>query len=530
MHKSTKMNKVINLITAVCLMLAMATHAQYGIQSRTFVNGFGDSYMKGVDGPSDVSHSFIKILESQLGITVNNCAEGGAGINYMLRRAWTPSTHVSAISATTTSLVQCGFNDAIRGGNSPKLLKKMQQGYVAFFANQFLATARPLSDATITKTGSWSNIGSTTNYPLKAFLSFGQTGRQSSTANDKVTFSITGSTLVVGYIMCDSSVTGEFGKFNVVVDGVIIGNVDTDNGTIAVSDPHYSNAYCPGATVFRNLGSGAHTVELVLTESKPVLLDYVGTLLPPSECVPVFVASIPKIDSIGYAGRANDPSDQTFDACTQRIWIAAKEFPGWPIVRVSLDEFISEDDLAMDHVHLGDAGHAGEADAFMSVLSQVWPRNYHVTTYTDGTGKTKMFAGLNARYNADGSFSRYDGTVETIGTIYNNTSTSSTVAIGELRAPSGASFSATYITRFDNVGRDAMTYEGTRTASGTGSSLSITIPHTCPTTPGRITILPRSADMKDYFVSTIGTTSFVVVIPASTSGTNNIVFDWKAEL
>lgn len=517
------------LLSSIFILISLAAQSQFIIPSQSTVNGFGDSYMKGVDGTTSIDKSFMKILENRLGCTMNNLSEGGAGVNYMLKKAWTTGTHVSAINNTNASIVQCGFNDAIRQGDNPKLLKKIYGAYVAFFANQFLGTAKPMSDATITKTGTWSNIGSTPNYPLKAFLSFGQTGRSSSTIGDKITFSVTGSTVVVGYITADGASVGNHGSFSVKLDGVLIDTVYTNDGTLAVSDPHYSNAYSPSAYVNHNLGNGSHTIELTLLENKPTLFDYIGTLLPPSDCAPMWVASIPKIDSTGYAGRPNNPSDATFDACTVEIWKAAKFFPGFPIIQVSLDSFISESDLAIDHVHLNDNGHSGEANAFMSTMYGVFPRWYRITQYTDATGKTKMFCGINARYNADGTFTQ-SGDNEVIGTIYNNTSTSTTAAYGELRDAAGATFSPKYISQYDNEGRNELPWKGTKTASGTGSDLSIVVTHTAPITPDNIEIIPTSAAMKDWYLSSTTSTTFTIVVPASTVGTNNISFKWRVEL
>jgi lysophospholipase L1-like esterase len=492
------------------------------IEEKQYFNAFGDSYTVGTGSSNNTIKGYAYVLASRLGAIINNLGDGGGGIIQALKRAWTNSNYITPTKNTLPATVMIGFNDAIRGGDQPKLLTKMYGGYVAWLANYFLDTALPASDASITKTGSWIAAGTTASYPLKAVNSFGQTGRHTSVINDQLSFTINGSTLAIGYIVNDATATGvNLSNFDVVVDGQVIANVDCNDKCYASSDPWWPNTYCPFAFVATDLGAGSHSVQIVNKDNKLMIVDYVGTLMPHSVCPQVFMAAIPKINDAGYAGRPNNPSDTTMDAASQQMYMAIKQFRGYPITVVNTNEFFTEDGLAADNVHPNNLGHAQISTAFVDVMFGTALRHFYQSTYIDASGNIKGFFGYNARYLPNGTFVEVEPTKSTYGHIIQSTSVGGSVSFGMLQ--NQGSGSTRYAYQVDQSGKDCMSFGRGNGSISTGQT-QVVITHNCPFIPSSVIITPTSF-MPPWRVTSIGATTFTIQIQsASVSGET---FGWK---
>lgn len=330
------------------------------------IASFGDSYTVGT-GATNSSYAYINIFANRLDATVSNQGASGGGVVEMFKR----SINVLSANNSIPITALAGFNDAIRGGSDIRELEKIKGGYLAFLANVFLTTSIPASSESVTQTGTWVALNGSTNFPLKAETISG-TGLSNSSIGAKLSYTFSGSSLVVGYVSNDATDTGfQMASFNIVIDGVAMGTYTGNNKTLGVVDSFWSNDYAPNAEVFTNLGTGSHTVEVINNDGNALYIDYFGTLLPPSQCANVLIGTIPKIDSAGYAGRPYSPSDITTDSCSSYIVEATKIFinGGYPVSLIDVNRYYNSDGIAVDNVHPNDIGHGQLATAFISKIA-----------------------------------------------------------------------------------------------------------------------------------------------------------------
>lgn len=217
-----------------------------------------------------------------------------------------------------------GYNDVKVFGTDAEGYEYAKSAIRGITINQFLGSAVPASDASVTKTGTWSSASISTSKGNN----LGGTPMQSSTAGDKISFDFTGTNVVVGVRHSDG--TTVYGSVIVTIDGnpaIITGNAAAEaDDEYSMNNKAYnvttSSGFIFGAFQVKGLTDAPHTIELELLESQTTIIDYFGEMQAANLCFPVQIGDIP-YDNTGIANR-NANADLLTAAL--KVMVAA-EFP-----------------------------------------------------------------------------------------------------------------------------------------------------------------------------------------------------------
>lgn len=266
-------------------------------------------------------------------------------------------------------LVNDGYNDVKVFTTNIEGIEHAKSAIRAMLCNQFLASAAiPASDASVSKTGSWSTESITTSKANRT----GGTPMKSSTAGDKISFDFTGTNVVV-FTRHSDGTAATYGSVRVTIDGnpaTITGNASGESSDeYSMNNKAYnvttSGGFIFGAFQVKGLSNGAHTIELELLENQTTIIDAFGTLADPSTVAPAIIGDITH-DNTATSGR-ND----AIDALNVIIRaMTAAEFPEYIAARklghAPTNDFVDEADT-IDDVHFDLAGHTAIAAAFERV-------------------------------------------------------------------------------------------------------------------------------------------------------------------
>jgi hypothetical protein len=275
-------------------------------QLRTFRQGQKDTgylWMSGVTIYTAITHSFGNVGTGQypnkvadtLGLTLDNEADPGTGLYGAIRHVWTGNylnpARNNLISQMNLEVEAFAFNPS-----DPQLVYNRIRGMAkVFFANCFLKSAIPMSDASVTKSG-FGNA--TVNFANKS-ASIGGTLQVStvvaSTASFTATIANTKERIVIGY---HSSERGKVvGGFTVTVDGssnittVVTSGVYAKDTLYTILDEVgievYPDCIIIGGGSSSGLSVGSHTISIQSTTNDSTFLDYWGIMASPDSCKPV---------------------------------------------------------------------------------------------------------------------------------------------------------------------------------------------------------------------------------------------------
>ena len=380
------------------LDLAISSSSRlFKVNSGAIVRYLGDSYTVGT-GATSSAYGWSRLSSDRMGVEQLNLGFAGGGILKGFNNVNTTGAFNSTVKNKLKTIIMLGFNDHIRGGADARELAKIENGYNALFASMFAETAIPANSGSITQTGTWTAFTPST-FPTKAVTLSGQP-LSNTTSGNKLTYTLSGTTLIVGYVTNDATATGvTFSNFDVVVDGTVLANVDTNDKSLAVTDSYYNNQYAPGAIVFKNLAAGSHTVEIVNKTNNLLYIDWVGSLMPPNNCGDVMVCSIPLINAAGYATQPTySPSAITSALADTAIKNAMANYSEYPLIWNDINAGFISTDVAGDFIHYNDAGHARLANNVMKSVSNnsVAPI---ISSYNDKTEPVSIY-GVNYTMNA----------------------------------------------------------------------------------------------------------------------------------
>lgn len=297
---------------------------------------------------------YIHALCENTGTILNNYAVGGRGILKAVTAAYennatNPNNWIHTWMAS--------FNDYRRGGMTVKTQNKHYNGLKSFIVNAFIDQAKPASDASVTKTGTWNNLGSGLIGDMAGHI--GGNPIYSNVAGSTLTFTFTGQTLAMGYWGVDG-VTEKGGDISLTIDGVPVANQSTDGMTDGISDGSDPNTRIQSTFFIKDLMEGSHTAVLTIDAITPggyIYIDYFATLKHPQNCATVLVYDIPKMNAAGYATVPANASDAVFDGGDLVQQDVIGLFPEYPVIRIKTnDAYDVTTGLSGDNIHPNDVG------------------------------------------------------------------------------------------------------------------------------------------------------------------------------
>lgn len=308
-------------------------------------------------------------------LSVTNLGVGGFGVVKCVSSMF---ANVK-INNSSTGLFMAGLNDIRRSGDNPKTFLKIAGCYRSAIANHFLQNALPAS--LITNNGTWSNIAPFVGNAIK----LGGVMRQSSTINDTLTWinPYYGNSLVIGTVNTDG-VTYDYGRFEVIADGVSLGIFDPNNRTDNIFDGYTDNGRTPEVIIYNNLQFTNLTIKVL--DNKPTVIDYVGVLKSTQNSAGFMALSAPRLNAIGYAEAPAGANDALIEQVGQTIEDVVTQFieTNYPVVFIEVNDYYDvSTGISSDNIHPnGPIGHRQIAEAIIAkigVSNRVGGPDYFLT-------------------------------------------------------------------------------------------------------------------------------------------------------
>lgn len=329
---------------------------------------FGDDFML-ANNLTSITDAYINRFIVEYNKKLNLFGQTGRGVWNMISKAY---EKLPQVNSNVLTLAMAGLNDIRLAGNNTKTLEKIRQSYRSLIANQFLKTAVPASDASVTKSGAWkstynsSNIGGKSEY-------LGAKGIHVSTKREALFWTFTGNNVVIGYSGSDGDSMRKQGSFYVSVDGMDKGYYTQNGIWDGVSDGTYDNTVGPACIVITGLSSGTHTLTIETQEDEFTAFDYFGTLNYPDKCSPILISQIPLMTAAGY--KATPPYDKATEAtiivANTVIEDVVREFTSlhYPVAIIPINKAIQlPNDIDKDDVHWNSNGHKHIFNALQAVI------------------------------------------------------------------------------------------------------------------------------------------------------------------
>jgi hypothetical protein len=323
-----------------------------------------DSYGVGQQA-SPSTESWANKFAAYNGVALNNASVGGIGVYQACYIGF--QNENQAITAVSNSTIwAAGFNDLRRNGSNATTLLKIKGCLRSAIANHFLLYGGVSAASVVTNSGSWSNF---TGALDKSAASAIGNARQSSTLGNTLTYtSPASSNIVIGTWNTDGT-TYDYGRFTVTIDGTVVQTFNPNSRTDLVSDGTYDNGRTHEALVYEGLRNAAHTVVVTLLDNKTTVVDYFGVMGSGLINQSMFVVSIPKMNSTGYAISPANGSDAAFDAGDVSIKEVVDEFPLRPVYYCALNNYLNTTtDIGADNIHLSNLGYT---DYFRGVQANI---------------------------------------------------------------------------------------------------------------------------------------------------------------
>lgn len=327
-------------------------------------DAFGDSYTTGTGATANTC--FAANIAARMNGTFNNRGISGTGVTKALVQAFTFLPKYRMRGRLITWMA--GFNDLHFNGGGANTLQKIRDCTRAFIANAFLKRAVPASDASVTRTGVWTNATPGT-WGDKASINLAGNALFSSVSTNKLSFAFTGESVVIGTWNGNGS-TYTQGQIDIYIDGIFVETLTPQSGTDGNTGlPDTYEGLTHTALVYTGLGQGAHTIEVRLKVNQITMVDYFGTLAPPGECPSLLMGEVSYVDAIGYATVETLRSRAIDDTASAAIRDTIDAFAvlGYPVAVVPVNDYYDADTMIhTDHDHPAPAGHVAIAKAFSS--------------------------------------------------------------------------------------------------------------------------------------------------------------------
>ncbi len=276
------------------------------------------------------------------------------------------------LASTRAQVLMIGFNDVRKLTDKAARNEKIKSGHRAIIAAHFTSTAVAANNGSVSTTGTWTTVTAGT-YGDRASIKLGGLARTSSVSGSTLTYTSSGTTLVIGTWGCSGTTDG---GFSVTVDGTQRATYDPSNKNQTISGYDIGVSKIQDAVVLYNLGVGSHTIVITTTSNLPTYIDYIGSLLPTNNCVPIMVGKPSFMNATGYATyvAGGGPVIGDFDMISagDALQSVVQEFKneGYPaIIWNWMDRFVVSTGIGVDSIHPNDRGYGQGADALQIKVS-----------------------------------------------------------------------------------------------------------------------------------------------------------------
>ncbi len=323
---------------------------------------FGDSIADGSGADPFSTNSWRALLSSRLESNIVSYAHGGD--------MWADQAdEVYSVYANSgdISMIQLGVNDQrIYGTDVTKrgYYKLGMQALITWLAIGNKQTARSV---TSNETGVWED---TAVYGI---------GRCARTAGSTKTFTVSGTTIYIAHIISKGTY-GPAGAFDVKIDGVTMGSYTT------MCDPElitYNGVpHGPRLLRYSGLPSGSHTVEIIVTASDRVYIDWVSGN---EQSVKPRVLVANTILPYDYRWGGSEQNIQDYNAVLNDV-VNQLISDGLNIELVDLYSIINPNtDITFDALHPNNIGHSKIATSFEDKINAYTYSQTQITKRSDNT-------------------------------------------------------------------------------------------------------------------------------------------------
>ena len=340
------------------------------IKSTTSLETYGDSITLGVGSTNVGLYSYANKLAEEFGKPLTNRAVSGEGIWVNSKNHFINVNPGHNIFAT----IMAGFNDVRTGGADVKTRGKIKNGYRSIIANHFLKNYLQgnSSDTRITK----SSNGNWFTFTGQSIGFKAPNGVATAIFNAQYEYEFTGNNVVIGTGTCKTTYQIWSSSIEILIDGISKGLFSLQNETDGISSGSHDGNRMPKAIVFNDLGEGFHTVKIINKTSDYMVIDYVGTMKDPGNCVPICILEIPKMASAGYAYNGYPgldlANDNVINIVNQDIIDVCNEFIslGYPIIIAKTNDFYNVNTgISADTVHPNNIGYTQIYDAVNTAIN-----------------------------------------------------------------------------------------------------------------------------------------------------------------
>lgn len=351
--------------------VAMKNETQVILTNNTV--GDGNSIMYGYP----TGTSFLTQIFDTLGITSgSNRAVTNSTVDDVLSRQFAGDPAGDVI---WSYLLMMGENNF---GEDTSNIKQnaIREGLRAAIANHFMDTAWAISNAVITKTGSWSNL-SAANLISKSLAKSMGNPMYSSTAGNTLTATVYDNNVVIGTYGYKS--TSSYGSAAITIDGVT--QVNPMTGTTVWSGSNMCTNFTsqigtydprqPIVWVFTGLGIGPHTVVITLLQNLETDFDYIGKMVQPTKALSMMVFHVTKRTPAGYfAYSAVGGGPAGIDSINRNIDTVCNFFRrlGLPLATVATNEWLNGNSYGPDGLHFTVGGEIQIAQAGLTRVSRAF--------------------------------------------------------------------------------------------------------------------------------------------------------------
>jgi len=304
---------------------------------------FGDSITAGQSAAA--GRSYVNLLAQELGVTIQNYGVSG---NCAADQA--APIYASNIVAGDVSTCMIGTNDQMKYGTDTAKRAAFKNALLAELAWLAMPSKTTARNAAVTYTGSWADTP-------------GSIGRWSYTNGDTASFSITGDTAFLSFLVHDT----QYSTADIYVDGV---KKTTFNGHAPGVATKVGLQYAPALVILTGLGAAAHTVQIVITSASgspnKLFFDWFAT---PNAGATVVMASLHRLTANGYAAAGGSEENVLDYMNTTQDAVDMLVAYGLDIRFIdNISTLIPANDLVSDGIHPNSVGHYKLFEKFLAAI------------------------------------------------------------------------------------------------------------------------------------------------------------------